>query len=727
MNAVNSSSQNVATAEQPLIDFSRLYFVLNRAKWRILSFATLVTVLVAFVVLAIRPQYSSTSTLLIESQQARAIKIDEVYGINSGQQEYYLTQFEILNSRFLAERVVKQLNLANHPDFQDEPSIVASLRSHIPFLPQAQPLSSDEQLRVSQERLINSFTKRLTIAPVRKTQLVKINFETYDPILAAAIANALGEAYIDSQLEAKMGITQKANSWLGGRLGELREQLNDSERKLELYRSANNLVDVEGVTTLDAKELTRLSDEITVARAKYAQIDSFLQVVQRFGKVDIARLESLPEVTSHPSVQNVKKDLVIVERKVSELSKIYGPKHPKMIAAQSELSAVHDSLREQIANLVRGIEDEAQSAKQNLANLESQFAQAKTGFSQLSSVETEYRRLLREVETNRQLFDSFLARQKETAVTGDFDSPVARFTDRATIAIEPSKPKRKLFIIIAFVMSLGFAMVLALVIDLLNDTLKTTSDVESVVAQRALGFIPKSAKKATQEQKDVAFFDANNKQHSEAVRSLRTSLSLLALDKPSKILAITSSNPAEGKTTVCINLAFAYAALERVLVIDADMRKPTLGPRIGVPAYQPGLANFLSGTESIDECIVSDVKPNVDVLAAGAIPLNPLELLLMPEFSELLLSLSARYDRILIDTPPVQAVSDALVLAGKADGVVVVVKANHTRSGVVKNSLAKLNQAHGKVFGVVLNQLNTKDVGNYYGQYGYYHSYEQQS
>ncbi|MGI2170505.1 GumC family protein [Shewanella sp. MF05960] len=706
-----------------LIDIKKLMQPILRFKWRILTFALLVTALTIFVVLSMTPIFNAKSTLLIESEQAKAIKIDEVYGINSGQQEYYLTQFEIIKSRSIAERVFNDLDLINHPVFNQPPSWFSELKSQLNFIPQEVVSDSQASQAIAKHRLIDAFSANITVSPVRKTQLVNISYESADPVLAAQVANAVGDIYILSQLEAKLGMTQKANTWLGGRLEDLRLKLDQSEHKLEQFKVENGLIDVEGVTALDAKELERLSDEITVARSRKAQADSFMAVVQRYGATDISRLESLPEVTAHLSIQNVKREVVLVERKVSELQQVYGPKHPKMIAAQAELKTVQQNLRKQISRLVQGIEDEAQTATQTLQTLEAQFSRSKGSFQNLSTKDTEFQRLLREVDTNRQLFDSFLSRQKETEVTGDFDSPVARFTDRAVVPLLPEKPKKKVIIILAFIASLGFAIALVLVLDALNDTIKTSDDVEKVLSQRALGYIPKAKKGTSYDDINFSFYDSTVPLHAEAVRTIRTSMSLMAMGSHLNVIEVTSSNPNEGKTTTSMNLAFAYATMEKVLIIDADLRKSSLGLRFGLPTYQPGLANVLSGTESIEHCIVKDVKPNVDVMPAGAVPLNPQELLASSQFAELLTELKTQYSKIIIDTPPVHAVSDALIITSLCDATVVVVKSAHTRSEAIKLTLAKLNQARSKVFGVVLNQFNTKDAASYQGDYGYYQAY----
>jgi succinoglycan biosynthesis transport protein ExoP len=713
------------TQMDQLIDVKKLLLPLLRFKWRIFAFALLVTALTVFVVFSMTPIYKASSTLLIESEQAKAIKIDEVYGINSGQQEYYLTQFEIIKSRSIAERVFNDLDLINHPAFNQPPSWFTELKLQLNFIPEEIATAADSQISqdIAKHKLIDSFAQNINVSPVRKTQLVNISYESSDSQLAAQIANVVGDTYILSQLEAKLGMTQKVNTWLGGRLEDLRIKLDESEKRLEQFKLINGLIDVEGVTALDAKELERLSDEITVARSRKAQADSFIAVVKRYGATDISRLESLPEVTSHLSIQNVKREVVLVERKVSELQQVYGPKHPKMIAAQAELNTVQQNLRKQISRLVQGIEDEAQTAAQTLQALEAQFSNAKGAFQNLSTTDTDYQRLLREVDTNRQLFDTFLARQKETAVTGDFDSPVARFTDRAVVPLLPEKPKKKVIIILVLIASLGFAMVLVLVLDALNDTIKTSDDVEKLLSQRALGYVPKAKSGTSYEEINFAFYDAGLPLHAEAVRTIRTSMSLMAMGSELSTIEVTSSNPNEGKTTTSMNIAFAYSTMEKVLIIDADLRKSSLGMRFGLPTYQPGLANALSGTDSAQNCIVKEVKPNVDVMPAGAVPLNPQELLASGQFAELLVELKTQYGKIIIDTPPVHAVSDALIITSLCDATVLVVKAGHTRSEAIKMTLAKLNQARSKVFGVVLNQFNTKDAQRYQSDYGYYQAY----
>lgn len=713
--------------QQDVIDLRKYFTIVNIYKWRIFALAILVSVITALVVMNIPSKYSSEATLLIESQQAKAISIEEVYGINSSQQEYYLTQFEILKSRSIAEKVVDKLNLKDHPDFETKPGFMQRLRDLLPFLPDnVSKLNPDELAFIQRENLVSTFQSRVTISPIRKTQLVQITFTTYSPKLAAEVANAIADEFINSQLEAKLGITQQAATWLGGRLGELRQQLDASEAKLQAYREQEGLIDVEGVSALGAKELERLSDELTEARSRKAQVDGFIRVIRQYGIDNMEQLESLPEITAHSGVQSIRNLQVAAEKKVSELSKIYGPKHPKLIAANSELKAVQDNLRGQIRKLVAGIENEARSVLENVNVLEAELAKAKNQYQSTSIKETTYKRLQREVATNRQLFDTFLARQKETEVTSDFNSAIARFTDRAVVATAPVAPKRKLIVILAFIATLGFGVVLAFVLEALNDTIKSPVEVENQLGQRTLGFLPDLANKKMTDLPIYSFFDDDFKHFAESARNIRTSLTLLTLDKGLKFIELTSSVPAEGKSTCAVNLAFAFGQMEKVLIIDADMRRPTLAKRFGLHAYQPGLANLIAGREQLDDCLIVDEKSGITLLAAGNVPPNPLELLSSPRFAELLQQLGERFDRIIIDTPPVQAVSDALVIAKQADAVLYVVAADQTRGGAVQSGIAKILQTENNLYGVILNKVNMKKIAQSYGDYshyGYYHYY----
>ncbi|MBO7924834.1 polysaccharide biosynthesis tyrosine autokinase [Pseudoalteromonas sp. K222D] len=711
-----------------VIELGINFNVIKQAKWRILSFAIVITLLAIMITLTLIPKYKASATLLIEAEQAKAVSFEEIYGLDSNQKEYYLTQFEVIKSDSIAREVITKLDLQSHTDFIPKPSIFnevnIQIKELLPFLNKKEvaALSYEDQVEQQMQDLLSIFNKALIVSPIRKTQLVRVSFESSDSKLAALVANTVGEVYIDSQMRAKMGITQQATSWLNTRLSQLRIQLDDSEVRLQAYREAQQLVDIEGIAGLVTQELEQMSQQLVDARAARNNLKSINRVIKEYGNNNIEFLGSMPEITSHKVVQDVKRELVLVERKVSDLGEVYGNKHPKMISAKAELATVKANLNKQIKGLVTGIEKELNRTTRTVNTLEADLKKIRDDYQYITRKETQYNQLKREVETNRNIFNTFLSRSKETEVTSDFTSAAARFTDRAYTPKYPSKPNKKLIVIITFIASFVFAVVMSFIFDALNDTVKTKNDVESKLAQRMLGLLPKVKISRKNPFPIYAYLEDKYRRFAESVRTFRTSLLLTQLDRNHQIIAVTSSVPGEGKTTTSANLALSLAQMGSVLLIDADLRKPSLAKRFDIPVFHPGLSNLITGTEQFSECVHLDERSGVAIMPSGQIPSNPLELLSSARFDELLKVLKTKYDHIIIDTPPTQAVSDALVIAQSVDSVVYVVRADVTRVKPIKAGLERLFEVKAHVAGVILNQVDmskTKDEHSY-GYYDYY-------
>ena len=469
------------------------------------------------------------------------------------------------------------------------------------------------------------------------------------------------------------------------------------------------------------QELEQMSQQLVDARAARNNLKSINRVIKEYGNNNIEFLGSMPEITSHKVVQDVKRELVLVERKVSDLGEVYG-NNPKMISAKAELATVKANLNKQIKGLVTGIEKELNRTTRTVNTLEADLKKIRDDYQYITRKETQYNQLKREVETNRNIFNTFLSRSKETEVTSDFTSAAARFTDRAYTPKYPSKPNKKLIVIITFIASFAFAVVMSFIFDALNDTVKTKNDVESKLAQRMLGLLPKVKISRKNPFPIYAYLEDEYRRFAESVRTFRTSLLLTQLDRNHQIIAVTSSVPGEGKTTTSANLALSLAQMGSVLLIDADLRKPSLAKRFDIPVFHPGLSNLITGTEQFSECVHLDERSGVAIMPSGQIPSNPLELLSSARFDELLKVLKTKYDHIIIDTPPTQAVSDALVIAQSVDSVVYVVRADVTRVKPIKAGLERLFEVKAHVAGVILNQVDmskTKDEHSY-GYYDYY-------
>ena len=725
---VLDSKDKIETNENDSVDLQYYIHVIQRFKWRIFSLAIIVTLLTAVIVFSITPQYTATATLLIQAEQANVVSIEEVYGIDSGRQDYLFTQFEILKSNDIARRVVEKLDLVNHPEFDPDQqpkkfNLSAKLRELLPFLPQKiENLSADEKLRIKKREVVELFVSRLNISPIRKTQLVNISFVSMSPTLAAEVGNVLAEVYIESHLEAKLNMTEKASSWLNERLSILKTKLELSESTLQAFQNKEQLVDIDGIKGLETKELQDVTRQLSEARQRLKQSEQLYSLVQS-KRNDIGLLIALPEVLNHKLIQNVNEAAQIARTKVSELQGIFGPKHPVMIAAQSELKSVNENLTNQVKVLISGISNEYESAKANEISLAKAVNEKRQYFRELSSIDTKQKELKREVETNQQLYNAFFTRLKETKEVGEFQSANARLVDSALPPLLPSNPKKKLIIGLAFIVSVCLGVILAFIFELLNDGIRSVDDVENKLKQRMLGLLPLQKLPRKEGLPLRLFFDAKEHGFGESIRTLRTSLLLLNIEHDAKVISITSSVPAEGKTSVSINLAFALAQLENVLLIDADMRRPSVARTFELPAYQPGLSNVISGTHDVSECVVKDEQSGIDIITAGSLPPNPQELLASREFDKLIEQVKQKYDRIVIDTAPTQAVSDAVLVAKQSDSLIYVVKADSTREKMIKAGLSRLIQAGVRIDGIVLNQVDLKAAAKY-GEYtGYYDQY----
>jgi len=739
MTSSMNSNLNSRNSAVEVIDLGHYWNVVRRQLKKIIALSVVTTLIAILVVFSLTAKYSATSTLLIEASESKIVSIEEVYGLNGGNSEYLLTQFEILKSRDMAKRVVEKLELVNYAEFNPfHPSNEKgfSLKTFILGEGDAEPPTPEDIIN----KTTDVFWDAVSVSPVRKTQLVKISVMSESPALAQKAANAMANAYIESQLEAKVGLTQQASEWLTQRLGGLKESLSLSEKNLQAFREANNLVDVKGVSTLVADELGQITSKLVDARSIRLEVESNYDQIKQLDELSYESLTSLQFILADPLISRLTETQSNTELKVAELSKRYGAKHPKMIAAQSDLDAVKESVLSQMKKLATGIENSFATAKAKEASLLKSLEITKKKMRDINRTEFALGELVRAVKGDRALYETFFKRIRETSATGDLQTANARIVDSAVVPQHPVKPKKKLIVALVLVVSLMFGIALAFLLDALDSTIKNADDIDHKLGFSVLGIVPLLPRVAAKELKNAlekgegvdinktpvrAFIHSDNHAFKESIRTLRTSLTLASLESPAKCLLFTSSIPGEGKTTSSVNLASAYGQMEKTLLIDADMRRPSVAKQLRLPAGFKGLSNAVAYPETLDESIHHIEDLNIDVMPSGVIPPNPLELLASKNFEKILTILRERYDRIIIDSPPIGAVSDALYLSTLTDGLVYVIKADATKDKLIKTGLARLDQSNARILGVVLNQLDTEKEYRYNtGNSGYYDSYE---
>lgn len=766
------------------LDLQHYLRILRKHKWPIVLFTAICTGLAAYYAYTATPIYSATSTLLIEQQKANIVNFEELYDVDSGNTDYYQTQYELLQSRSLAQKVIDTLGLWDHPELspetaaaaaateegassdggglmdrvtgffeQDAASIEASIESADepvrlasesaadtasatdPFAPPTTVpggLDADrEPLDSEREAAISRFLSRLTISPVRKTKLVKISYESADPQLAVRVANAVGEGYITSYLESKLELTERASSWLGERLASLKETLDESEQRLVAFKEANGLVDVDGsVGRLNEQELLLSTAELAQARSDLSDAADLYREVQAL-RDRPELLTSIAAIQADPIVQRVKIEQGQAQRNLDELRNRYGDRHPRVVDAQSALNTLDVTLNQTLERVVGSIEKNYQFLQQRVGSIENQLAQGKQDIQAIGNKKFELDSLEREVETNRSIYDEFFSRMSQAKSADGLETANARVSDYAITPTTPIKPKKQLIIALAALASLVLSSLMALLYEQMDETVKSTTDVERKLKMPLLGILPlvKSGlfgRKSDLPLNPVEIQDEKNTFH-EAVNTARTAITVGQKDGEGKVIMVTSSVPGEGKSTASINLAYSLSRMERVLLIDCDMRRPTIAKSIGRDRAAHGLSSLIMRTAPASECIVRGAYDGtVDVLPAGPISEHPLELLSSPRFKSIIESLKKHYDRIVIDCAPTQAVSDAFVIARVCDVVVYVVKSHDTSINIVRSGIQRLEQSGAEITGVLMTQVDVDKLASYGGDYyyqGYYDYY----
>lgn len=713
--------------DEDIIDLRQIFHVLSSHRWAIGSFTLAVTLAAVLIVFSMTPIFSATATLQIEQEQAKVVSIEEVYGIDGGSDSYLNTQFEVLKSRSVLEKVVNELGLVKNPEFNAtlRPAPwYAGLLDWRGWFGLQEPTEEDDASRVMNDT-INALSERVTIEPVRKTQIVKINAESESPQLAAKIANAVANAYIESYMEAKLSLTLSATDWMQGRLGELSAKLRVASQELQDYREQENLIELEGVLTASSNELQALTNALVDVRSKLAVSENIYKQI-RSGNQNNQSNDSLTAVLQHPLIQNLRAEESKVERQVTELSKRYGPKHPQMISARSQLASIRQNMTTQINTIVAGVEREYEIDLANERTLAASVAELKSRIQDTNRKEFRLQALEREVKVNEDLYNAFFKRIQETTATNDLQTANARIVDVAFAPKVPVKPKKKLIVGVAALLGLLMSCGIAFLLEMLNNTIRTTRDVEDKLNLPVLGVLPRLTNKKELQSVFKAFTDPDLYSFNEAVRTIRTSIKLSGIDHQQQVFAVTSSVPGEGKSSVASNLALAMGQLSKVLIIDCDLRRPVVGKNFGVKGGSSGLANLLAGTATVDEIIVK--QHGLDMIVCGQVPPNPQELLASKRFEQIVKSLREHYDYIILDCPPVQSVSDVLMVSRHCDGVVYVVEAERMQSNSVMAAVGRLLQAKAQITGVVLNKIdpNAKDAYGYNKAYfdatGYYSS-----
>jgi capsular exopolysaccharide synthesis family protein len=568
--------------------------------------------------------------------------------------------------------------------------------------------------------------------PVPRTRLVKIAFSTPDPELAARVANMHARAYLEQGIELRSHANEEAQHFLQEKLAELKDRVEKSEAALNRYRRDRGIISLDNRENIVVDRLADLNKRLTEAEADRIGLEAQTRLIRK------NEYEALPAVIDNRLIQTLKGEMARLEGELADLATKFKPGYPALDQLQAKVAQTKNRLQQEIQRTVAGIKSAYTAGKQKEDELRAKMEQQKTAALSLKDASVDYAILTREVDTNRQLYDSVLQRLKEMEVAAALRASNVSVIDQAVPPLKPSRPRKGLSLLLSAVLGLTGGVGLAFFVEYLNNTLRTSQEVERYLHLPNLGMIPDFVSSAQQispapepaspgaqlldnATASTAFVFTHSPFSitTEAYRMLRTALLVGQAETSPKTLLFTSGMHGEGKTVTAVNTAAVLAQMGgRVLVIDADLRCSACHTVLGVE-NTAGLADVLSGLWDLADVIRPTVSDHLFVLSSGALPLNPTELVGSQQMRGILASLREQYDYVLIDSPPVMLASDAVLLSTMVDGVVLVANAQRTPKQVVREARTRLSYARAKILGVVLNQLDRRqrEYAYYYRKY----------
>jgi capsular exopolysaccharide synthesis family protein len=712
--------------QEQTIDIGQYWRTLKRAKWLIMFVTLLCLGIGVYVAATATPIYQASSKILADPQQPAANR-DEQYIASSMVFLFYETQYEIIQSRAIAETVVDKLNLVDW--YKQEQAILKQenadsftlndLKTEIKALlgtvdsEVAQP-KTDEELRIMIAGMVQS---GITVTGGRQSQIINISYEAEDPQLATNIINAVAQAYIQFGLEARLGEVKNTEAWLGEQSAELKAQLTESENKLKAFRMEQGIMD-SGLQERDTSaRIQLLSNRLLEAQTNLSVKKELFDEIKDL-EPGSSEFYSLTPVLENRTTGDLVQEEARLESRVNEFFQRYKEKHPKMIAARSELASVQASLDQEITKIVDRIESDYRLAQQQVANVQTLLNEERSSIQSLQGSNFTLTALEREVENNRRVYESFINRLMETNIKSDFNASNVQIIDSATVPEFPIKPNVMLILALSLFVGVFLGVVITYVREAMHSTFRTPEAVEEQLKIPNLGMTIKLAKKDIASIAELQYLKDVQSVFAESINTVRTGLMFSNIDNPPKTILVTSATGSEGKSTLAMNLAASYGQMGKTLLLEVDLRKPSVAKNLKAPP-RSGLTDVLAGTIELEEALLKpSIHSNFRVLTCGTIPHNPIELLASERFKQTLDAFKKEYDHIILDGPPTLPVSDATVIGGKVDGVIVAVRAEVTNIKASKEAIKRLHALNANVVGAVLTLAEPQKM-SYYGDHYY--------
>jgi len=713
--------------------------VLAKRKWTVLACLLTIFSLVAIASLKMTPVYEASGSIAINKPDSGLVNFNNSPTFSV---EYYdptemETEVKILQSDLLALQVVKELALDRRPEYGGK---TAPLPSSLDLAPD--PLPADTGRTTS---LLSSFRSNLKVALAPNTHIIEVHYRSPDKDLAAQVVNTLMTTYTENNFKSRFDSTMQASDWLSKQLVDLQMKVETSQEKLVHYQKEHEILGIDEKQNITTAKLDELNKALTSAESERMDKESVYRLVQAGDTETIASAASNLDAAGAGSTQastlldNLRAKEAELKIQAAELSTQFGPSYPKLAQINNQLKEIDTQLLAETKKVGGKIKGQYMAALQRENMLHDALEKQKQEANKLNESAIEYSLLKRDLDTNRQLYEGLLEKLKQAGVSAGLRSNNFRIVDVARVPMSPIEPNIPRNLSFAFILGLTSGVGLAFLLEGLDNTVRTTEQAQMISGLPPLGIIPLGSRTAREGACSKRLVIASSKeavelitqvrpqsQMAESYRALRTSLLLSNLGAPPKVIMVTSALPQEGKTTTSINCAVVLAQKGiRVLLIDADLRRPSIHKTLGM-GPRSGLSNVLTGSATLEGAITrSTILTNLDILPAGTPPPNPAELLASTNMRDVLDQLRGRYDHIVVDTPPTLSVTDAVVLSPRADAIVLVIRSGQTTKQALRRSRDILMQVNAKVSGVLLNavDLSSPDYYYYYEYQGKYSRY----
>jgi capsular exopolysaccharide synthesis family protein len=751
----NQSHQATTTLlrVEEYLDFRRIYFLLIKKLW-VIALVVAIGLIATLGWLARQPRiYESRAVLEVELQEHKVLKEDDDVSQGLQSQDFVNTVVEALTSKNIMLRVIRANNLEQNPTFA--PHRLGG--GHY----------TEDQLAAMMQAKVNVKLRKLS-------RVIDITVEDQSPELACTLATSFVREFLRESFEQRLSISRVSNEFLRDEAAKLKQKLANSELELQRYKEQNNAVSLEESQNIIVTKLQEMNTAQTDAKNERLKLEADLEQIKRSDPSKTDELLKISSVAAIPQVVSVRQELLAAQSELDTLKEHYLPKHPKYIAAVNKIEGLNASLREAVRKAGDQVNQQYESAKETEAKMDAALKEQENRALELNKLAIPYNVLSREVDADKALYDSVISRMNQSGITAMAENSPYRIIEEPLIPSKPSKPKRLITLVMAlFILTLASSIVIVL-IDSISTAIRSVDDAETtfgipvlsaipdqsltppekaeVILNREIAILPsrieilkrvveelrqkkkqgrqeikqllrKAPRLASEEETKkypIAMLDLPSSPLAEAYRTLRAAIALLGRKEQTRVLLFTSSVPEEGKTFTSINCAVSLAQQgQKTIIIDSDLRRPSIHRALLNSEVRPGLAELLAGLATLDEVISPSIVPNLFVISAGNRCPNPAELLAQADIPALITNLEARFERLIFDSSPINAVSDTLFLVSAVGKVILIIRADSTPRQVVQRAVKLLHKAGASMAGIVLNRMSRgASAGYYYYYYG---------